>query len=109
MVFLILALCLPHMQLYWFTVEFGLVRENGQLKAYGAGLLAGNKELQVYIVGMQLRMLTAYVFLQYCVTDEPEHREFDISEAMVQNYPENGLQPVYFVAESLDDVNAKMM
>ena len=34
-------------QVYWFTVEFGMVREDGELKAYGAGLLGGNEELQV--------------------------------------------------------------
>ena len=30
--------------LYWFTVEFGLIRQGGKIKVYGSGLISSNGE-----------------------------------------------------------------
>jgi len=46
---------------------------------------------------------------QYCVTQDAEHKDFDIQAAVATSYPETGLQPLYFVAENMDDMRNKMM
>ncbi|XP_022917921.2 protein henna isoform X2 [Onthophagus taurus] len=77
--------------LFWFTVEYGLCRENNELKAYGAGLLSSFGELQ------------------YCLEGKSEVRPFDPIKTCEQKYPITQYQPVYFVAESFEDAKEKMI
>merc|ERR1711936_1034673 len=76
---------------YWFTIEFGICRQHGDLKAYGAGLLSSFGELE------------------YCLTDKPEHREFDPAVTGLQKYPITQYQSVYFVTSSFEDAKQKMI
>lgn len=70
--------------LYWFTVEYGVCRQEGKRKAYGAGLLSSFGELE------------------YCLTDVPVVRPFEPEKVVEQPYPITNYQPVYFEAESFD-------
>merc|ERR1712226_115375 len=76
--------------LYWFTAEFGLCRQNGEIKAYGAGLLS------------------SYGELQYCLTDKPDHNKFDPEKIANTTYPITEYQPQYFIADTFDDAKLKV-
>lgn len=70
-------------RLYWFTVEFGLIRTPKGLKAYGAGILSSAAEVKHAIEG-----------------EGVERLPFDPAMAMQRPYEIDKLQPTYFV---LDD------
>ncbi|XP_055324781.1 protein henna isoform X2 [Sitodiplosis mosellana] len=76
---------------FWFTVEYGLCRQDGEIKAYGAGLLSSFGELE------------------YCLSDKPELREFEPSKTGEQKYPITEYQPVYFVSDSFECAKEKMI
>lgn len=75
---------------YWYTVEYGLCKQDGQIKAYGAGLLSSFGELQ------------------YCLTDKPEIKPFDPYVTALQKYPITEYQPIYFLAESFGKAQQKL-
>lgn len=74
--------------LYWYTVEFGLILENGKdLRAYGAGILSGPSEA-VYAVEAQ----------------SPNRIMLNVDRVMRTDYVISDLQPTYFVIESFEDL-----
>jgi phenylalanine-4-hydroxylase len=79
---------------YWFSVEFGLLRESGgALKAYGAGLLSSFGELQNATSP---------------ANPEISIRQWEPDQAAVQDYPITTMQPVYFAAPSLQVAKERM-
>ena len=81
---------------YWFSVEFGVCKNNnGNLKAYGAGLLSSFGELE-------------YACSEESEGERPVYEPWDPSVACKREYPITTYQPTYFVAESLLDAKEKM-
>jgi phenylalanine-4-hydroxylase len=69
-------------RLYWFTVEFGLVEHEGEVKAYGAGLLSSFGELE------------------HAFSDKVERRPFDLEQVIDHDYTYSDMQPVLYVIPS---------
>ncbi len=71
-------------KVFWFSLEFGVLRENGHPKAYGAGLLSSYGEIEEF-QGAELRPL-------------------DIPAMGTTTYDITHYQPVLFCGESLEHV-----
>jgi phenylalanine-4-hydroxylase len=74
-------------RLYWFTIEFGLMRTPQGVRAYGAGLLSSGGELA------------------YCVDDpRPQRLAFDLERVMRTEYQIDRYQERYFVIDSFEQL-----
>jgi len=81
-------------RLYWFTVEFGLIEEEDEIKAFGAGLLSSFRELE------------------HAFSEQVERRSFNLEEVVERHYDYSDMQPVLFVIPSyafLKDVTRKFI
>jgi phenylalanine-4-hydroxylase len=74
-------------RLYWYTVEFGLAREDGALKIYGAGIASSFEE-------------SAYS-LESLV---PQRHPFDLRRVLRSRYRSDALQRCYFIVDSFEDL-----
>ncbi len=74
-------------RLYWYTIEFGLIREKGATKAYGAGVLSSPKEL-IYALDSPI----------------PKRVPFDVMTSMRTAFLIDDVQTTYFVLESFQQL-----
>ena len=74
-------------RLYWYTIEFGLIRENGQILAYGAGVLSSTKEL-IYALESPV----------------PQRLPFDVMTSMRSAFLIDDVQTTYFVLQSFQQL-----
>lgn len=70
---------------FWFSMEFGVVKEHGEVKAYGAGILSSFGEMDEF--------------------GHMEHRGLDLADMGTLAYDITEYQPVLFCAESLDELD----
>lgn len=71
---------------YWFTIEFGLMREKGRLKIYGAGIISSKNETV------------------FCMSKEAKHQSFSIEKMMNTPYRTDVLQETYFIIDSFEQL-----
>jgi phenylalanine-4-hydroxylase len=72
-------------RLYWYSVEFGLAREAGETRIYGAGLLSSFGESR------------------FALEDpKPRRAPFDLRQVLRTRYRSDAFQQGYFVIDSFD-------
>ena len=77
-------------RLYWYTVEFGLIRQSGAIKAYGSGVISSHREM-------------ANVVARGC-----EIREFHLDDVLNTKVKVDELQKRLFAIESFDQLYEAM-
>ncbi len=76
-------------RVYWFTIEFGVLRENGKLKAYGTGLLSSAGEL--------------------AEMHKAELRPLNLDAAANHVYDPTHYQSILFCADSFDEMETSLL
>jgi phenylalanine-4-hydroxylase len=75
-------------RVYWFTIEFGVLRENGEVKAYGTGLLSSAGELEEM--------------------HKAEFRPLDLDVMSRHDYDPTHYQLVLFCGESFEEMYGRL-
>lgn len=73
-------------RLFWFTVEFGLVRESGATRVYGSGLISSHQDAA------------------NALSDNCSRRPFILSDVIGTSFRTDQIQPVLFEIESFNDL-----
>ncbi len=77
-------------RLYWFTIEFGLIRSGEDIKIYGAGIISSKGETQ------------------HALSDQSVKHDFDIAQIYKHDFRTDVIQEEYYVIESFDQLAGAM-
>jgi phenylalanine-4-hydroxylase len=77
-------------RLFWYTVEFGLIRQNGELKVYGSGLISSHGECRNVMQGG-------------CAV-----RDFTLDEVLHTSVKVDEMHKLLFAIESFDQIYEAM-
>lgn len=94
-------------RLFWFTVEFGLIRENGKIKVYGSGLVSSHGEAAYSLTG-ELEKAGRGVVPDCTARQVPEYRPFDMERVCNTDFEIDHYQPIYYVLESFEQLRDAM-
>ena len=72
--------------LYWFTIEFGMIYENRNMKAYGAGIISSAGETK------------------NALSNHSKKIDFDINKILHTDFRTDVLQETYFVIDSFEQL-----
>lgn len=73
-------------RLFWFTVEFGLIRERGSTRVYGSGLISSHKDAE------------------NALSDSCVRRPFSLGDVVGMSFRTDQIQPVLFEIDSFNDL-----
>jgi phenylalanine-4-hydroxylase len=73
-------------RIYWFTIEFGLIREKDELKIYGAGIISSMEETK------------------HCFSNKADHLDYDVQTVFNTEFRTDIIQEKYFVIQSFQQL-----
>lgn len=93
-------------RLFWFTVEFGLIKEDGKVKVYGSGLVSSHAESEYALRGTWEKQGE---LVDACTPRPvPQWRPFDMERVCDTDFEIDHFQPIYYVLESFEQLRDAM-
>lgn len=93
-------------RLFWFTVEFGLIKEDGRVKVYGSGLVSSHAESAYSLNGVWEKKGSNTPDCK--PRDVAEYRPFDLDRVCDTDFEIDHFQPIYYVLESFEQLRDAM-
>jgi phenylalanine-4-hydroxylase len=78
-------------RLFWFTVEFGVIHQDGEIKIYGSGLISSHGESNHIFEGLKRG-------------GGPEIRDFNLDQVLDQQFLVSEMQKVLYAVDSFDQI-----